>query len=174
VRPLELPPVVEAALDVVRPAAAARSIKLSARYDPRAAKVSGDPDRLQQVVWNLLSNAVKFTPEGGRVEVTLARDGSRAELTVSDTGVGIAPEFIPYVFDRFRQADPSPTRAHGGLGIGLAIVRHLAELHGGEVSAESAGEGHGATFRVRLPLLNEDGKTTRRAAPKKRATKAPK
>jgi PAS domain S-box-containing protein len=169
VQPLDLPPVVEAALDVVRPAAAARSIKLSARYDPRAAKVSGDPDRLQQIVWNLLSNAVKFTPEGGRVEVRLSRAGSHAELTVSDTGVGIAPDFIPYVFDRFRQADPSPTRAHGGLGIGLAIVRHLAELHGGEVSVESAGEGHGATFRVRLPLLNAGAKTDQREPRTKRA-----
>jgi PAS domain S-box-containing protein len=174
VQPLDLPPVIEAALDVVRPAAAARSIKLSARYDLRAAKVSGDPDRLQQIVWNLLSNAVKFTPEGGRVEVRLARVGSHAELTVSDTGVGIAPEFIPYVFDRFRQADPSPTRAHGGLGIGLAIVRHLAELHGGEVSAESAGEGHGATFRLRLPLLNAGAKSKRRpeaAGRERRATR---
>jgi PAS domain S-box-containing protein len=169
VQPLELPPVVEAALDVVRPAAAARSIKLSARYDPRAAKVSGDPDRLQQIVWNLLSNAVKFTPEGGRVEVRLARAGAHAELTVSDTGVGIAPDFIPYVFDRFRQADPSATRAHGGLGIGLAIVRHLAELHGGEVSAESAGDGHGATFRVRLPLLNASAKPDRREPRTRRA-----
>jgi signal transduction histidine kinase len=169
VQPLDLPPVVEAALDVVRPAASARSIKLAARYDPRAAKVSGDPDRLQQIVWNLLSNAVKFTPEGGRVEVRLSRAGSHAELTVSDTGVGIAPDFIPYVFDRFRQADPSPTRAHGGLGIGLAIVRHLAELHGGEVSAESAGEGHGATFRVRLPLLNASAKTSPREPRTRRA-----
>ncbi|HVG31369.1 MAG TPA: ATP-binding protein [Pyrinomonadaceae bacterium] len=172
VQPLELPPVVEAALDVVRPAAAARSIKLSARYDPRAAKVSGDPDRLQQIVWNLLSNAVKFTPEGGRVEVRLARAGSHAELSVSDTGVGIAPDFIPYVFDRFRQADPSATRAHGGLGIGLAIVRHLAELHGGEVSAESAGDGRGATFRVRLPLLNASANTERREPRPRRATAA--
>ncbi|MCA1631732.1 MAG: GAF domain-containing sensor histidine kinase [Acidobacteria bacterium] len=174
VQPLELPPVVEAALDVVRPAANARSIKLSARYDPRAAKVSGDPDRIQQIVWNLLSNAVKFTPEGGRVEVRLARVGAHAELTVSDTGVGIAPEFIPYVFDRFRQADPSPTRAHGGLGIGLAIVRHLAELHGGEVSAESAGEGHGATFRLRLPLLSANAKPDRRGPRTKRAAAAAK
>jgi PAS domain S-box-containing protein len=177
VQPLELPPVVEASLDVVRPAANARSIKLSARYDPRAARVSGDPDRIQQIVWNLLSNAVKFTPEGGRVEVRLARAGSHAELSVSDTGVGITPDFIPYVFDRFRQADPSTTRAHGGLGIGLAIVRHLAELHGGEVSAESAGEGRGATFRVRLPLLNDaNRKVSRRATrtTRARATKAPK
>jgi PAS domain S-box-containing protein len=154
VRPLELPLVIEAALDVVRPAAEARSIRLTADYDPQAARVSGDPDRLQQVFWNLLSNAVKFTPDGGRVSVRLARAGGHhAEVTVTDTGTGIDPKFLPYVFDRFRQGEHHMTRAHGGLGIGLSIVRHLVELHGGTVRAESDGEGRGSTFRIRLPLL---------------------
>jgi PAS domain S-box-containing protein len=161
-QPVDLSAVVEASLDVVRPAANARAIKLNARYDPRAAKVSGDPDRLQQVVWNLLSNAVKFTPEGGRVEARLTRVGTQAELSISDTGAGIDPQFLPYVFDRFRQADSTMTRAHGGLGLGLAIVQHLVELHGGTVSAESEGEGRGATFRIRLPLLATPTKPTRR------------
>jgi PAS domain S-box-containing protein len=164
VQPLDLRPVVEAAMDVVRPAAKARSIKLSARYDARVAKVSGDPDRLQQVVWNLLSNAVKFTPEGGRVEIRVGRIDSQVEIAVSDTGAGIAPDFLPYVFDRFRQGESHMTRAHGGLGLGLAIVRHLVELHGGTVAVESEGEGHGATFRIRLPLLN--------AKPKRRERKS--
>ncbi|MDT7602548.1 MAG: hypothetical protein QOF61_545 [Acidobacteriota bacterium] len=153
VQPLDLRPVIEAAMDVVRPAAKARSLKLSARYDARATKVAGDPDRLQQVVWNLLSNAVKFTPEGGRVEVRVARVDSQSELVVADTGTGIDPKFLPYVFDRFRQGESHMTRAHGGLGLGLAIVRHLVELHGGTVAVESDGEGRGATFRIRLPLL---------------------
>jgi signal transduction histidine kinase len=115
--------------------------------------VSGDPDRLQQVVWNLLSNAVKFTPASGEINVRLARVGTHAEVLVTDNGAGIAPEFLPFVFDRFRQGDATTTRQHGGLGLGLAIVRHLVELHGGTVEAESAGLGHGATFRLRLPLL---------------------
>src|SRR5213078_79343 len=113
--------------------------------------VAVDPDRLQQVVWNLVSNAIKFTPEGGRVDVRLECVDSHLELTVRDTGRGIAPEFLPYLFERFRQADPSSTRALGGLGLGLAIVRHLVELHGGTVEAESAGEGKGTTVRVRMP-----------------------
>jgi CheY-like chemotaxis protein len=117
----------------------------------RAPAVLGDADRLQQVVWNLLSNAIKFTPHGGEVWVGLARHAGHAEISVRDTGQGIAPEFLPHVFDRFRQADGTPTRAHGGLGLGLAIVRHLVELHGGTVEAASAGEGRGATFTVHLP-----------------------
>jgi CheY-like chemotaxis protein len=115
--------------------------------------VSGDAERLQQVVWNLLSNAAKFTPKGGKVQVQLRRINSHVEITVSDTGKGIAPEFLPYVFDRFRQADSSLTRAFGGLGLGLAIVRHLVELHGGAVQAHSPGEGRGATFTIHLPVM---------------------
>ena len=114
--------------------------------------MAGDPARLQQVVWNLLSNAIKFTPKGGRVDIRLQRAESHAELTVSDTGEGISADFLPYVFERFRQADSTTTRAHAGLGLGLGIVRHLVELHGGTVRAESAGLGHGATFIVCLPL----------------------
>jgi PAS domain S-box-containing protein len=152
VRPIELLPVIEAAMDAVRPAADAKSIKLQTQLDPLAGPVSGDPSRLQQVVWNLLANAVKFTNKGGRVEVRLERVDSHVELTVRDTGQGIAPDFLPYVFDRFRQADGSTTRLHGGLGLGLAIVRHLVELHGGTVRAESAGSEQGATFNVQLPL----------------------
>ena len=113
----------------------------------------GDPSRLQQVVWNLLTNAVKFTPKKGRVQVRLERVNSHVEIVVSDTGVGIAPDFLPYVFERFRQAEAGTTRKTGGLGLGLAIVRHIVEMHGGTVDAFSAGEGQGATFRVRLPLM---------------------
>jgi PAS domain S-box-containing protein len=152
VRPIELLPVIEAAMDAVRPAAAAKSIEIKTQLDPFAGPVSGDPSRLQQVIWNLLANAVKFTGRGGQVEVRLERAPAHIELTVKDTGQGITPEFLPFVFDRFRQADGSTTRLHGGLGLGLAIVRHLVELHGGTVKAESAGEGQGATFSVQLPL----------------------
>ena len=149
--PVHLPRVIEAVLDAVRPAAEAKRIELGVRYEPAAGTVSGDADRLQQVVWNLLSNAIKFTPAGGRVEVTLARAGDSAEIRVSDSGAGIRPEFLPYVFDRFRQADGATTRTHGGLGLGLSIARHLIELHGGTIAAESAGEGRGAVFRVTVP-----------------------
>ncbi|HEX8162400.1 MAG TPA: PAS domain S-box protein [Pyrinomonadaceae bacterium] len=153
VRSTDLVPVIEAAVDSVRPAAEAKGIRLQVILDRQSGPISGDPDRLQQVVWNLLSNAIKFTPKEGRVQVVLARVNSHLEVTVSDTGQGIPEEFLPYVFDRFRQADPTTTRTHGGLGLGLAIVRHLVELHGGSVKAESAGAGQGATFRVSLPLL---------------------
>jgi PAS domain S-box-containing protein len=153
VRSVELPLVIEAAIDAVRPAAEAKQIRLQTVLDPRAAPVAGDSDRLQQVVWNLLSNAVKFTPKGGRVQVRLERINSHVEVTVSDTGKGISADFLPYLFDRFRQEDGTPSRKYGGLGLGLAIVRHLSELHGGTVSAESAGEGQGAAFRVSLPLM---------------------
>ncbi|HKP86992.1 MAG TPA: PAS domain S-box protein [Blastocatellia bacterium] len=149
---VELPVVIQDAVDTIRPAINAKGIRLQAVLDPRAGPVSGDPSRLQQVVWNLLSNAVKFTPKGGRVEVRLERINSYVEITVSDTGKGISSEFLPYVFDRFRQADSSFTRVHGGLGLGLAIVRQLVELHGGTVEARSAGEGYGATFIVKLPI----------------------
>jgi signal transduction histidine kinase len=153
VRPVDLPAVIEAALDAVRPAAQAKSIELVPALDPAVGPAHGDPDRLQQIVWNLLSNAIKFTDPGGRVTIGLARAGDHAEITVIDSGQGIDPELLAYVFDRFRQADSSSTRSQGGLGIGLALVRTLTELHGGGVAAESAGIGHGATFRVRLPLL---------------------
>ncbi|MFL6255422.1 MAG: ATP-binding protein [Pyrinomonadaceae bacterium] len=151
-RPVELRALVQDAVESVRPAAEAKGVYLSTLLARDVGEVAADPDRLQQVMWNLLSNAVKFTPAGGRVEVELRREGLRNALRVSDTGEGIAPEFLPHVFDRFRQADMGTTRQHGGLGLGLAIVRHLVELHGGEVSAESAGRGLGSTFTLRLPL----------------------
>ncbi|HYP27575.1 MAG TPA: ATP-binding protein [Blastocatellia bacterium] len=153
VLPVDLGSVIEAAVDVVRPAADAKGIRLQLLLDSNAGPVSGDPERLQQVVWNLLSNAVKFTPKGGRVQVRLERVNSHIEIIVSDTGPGIDSDFLPYVFDRFRQADSSYTRKHGGLGLGLAIVRHLVELHGGTVSAHNRGDGQGSTFVVRLPII---------------------
>jgi len=152
-RPMRLASVTEAASEAMRPAAAAKNIRVVTSLDPRIELIWGDPERLQQVMWNLLSNAIKFTPEGGRVDVGLERGvDSHLELTVRDTGRGIAPEFLPHLFERFRQADASSTRALGGLGLGLAIVRHLVELHGGTVEAESAGEGKGTTVRVRMPF----------------------
>ena len=157
VMPVELPPVIEAAVDVIRPAAEAKNIRLQVMLDSNAGLVSGDPDRLQQVIWNLLSNAVKFTQKGGRVQVTLEQLDSHVLITVSDTGKGIAPGFLPYVFDRFRQADSSITRLHGGLGLGLAIVRQLVDLHGGSVQAQSPGEGQGATFSLQLPVIIAHG-----------------
>ncbi len=156
VRAVAPAPVVEAAVEAARPAAEAKSISLQVSLDSQAEDVAGDADRLQQVVWNLVSNAIKFTPHGGRVEVRLARALSHVEIAVSDTGQGIAPEFLPHVFERFRQQDGSTTRRHGGLGLGLAIVRHLVELHGGTVRAESPGEGLGSTFIVTLPLRTAD------------------
>ncbi|MGQ4646814.1 PAS domain S-box protein [Lyngbya aestuarii] len=152
VRQLELTPVIQAAIEVVRPAAEAKEIGINFCSESLIGIVSGDINRLQQVFWNLLSNAVKFTPQKGRVEVRLLLEKSRAQVRVTDTGVGISAEFLPYVFDRFRQADSARTRAYGGLGLGLAIVRHLVELHGGTVHAESLGIGKGATFIVELPL----------------------
>ncbi|MBV9659096.1 MAG: PAS domain S-box protein [Verrucomicrobia bacterium] len=153
VRPVDLGDVIHAALDTVRPAAEARGVRLQPLLDPRAGPVSGDPDRLQQVIWNLLTNAIKFTPRDGRVQVRLERANSHAEISVADTGQGIAPEFLPFLFDRFRQADSSTTRRHGGLGLGLAIVKNLVEMHGGTVGASSPGKGGGTTLTVRLPLL---------------------
>lgn len=153
VRPCQLVSIVEAAIDTVRPSADAKSIRLQSVLDPAAGPISGDSDRLQQVIWNLLSNAIKFTPKGGRVHICLERINSHVEIMVSDTGKGISTEFLPYVFDRFRQADSSSTRSYGGLGLGLAIVRHLVELHGGTVQVESPGEGLGTTFTVNLPLM---------------------
>ena len=153
VRHVDLSTVIAAAADAARPAAEAKNIRLQTLLDPQAGPISGDPDRLQQVIWNLLSNAIKFTDKNGRVQARLERVNSHVEITVSDTGKGIEPEFLPHVFDRFRQSDGSMTRRHGGLGLGLAIVRQLVELHGGTVSVDSAGIGHGATFIVNLPLL---------------------
>ena len=150
-RPIELAPVVDAALDAVRPAAAAKAIHLVEHTGFEGA-VLGDPDRLQQVVWNLLANAIKFTPANGRVEVGLARSGPSAVLTVSDSGEGIRADLLPFVFDRFTQGDSTVTRPHGGLGLGLSIVRHIVELHGGKVQAYSDGQGAGATFTVQLPV----------------------
>jgi PAS domain S-box-containing protein len=152
VRPLDLTELVHAAVDAIRPAAEAKQIALTVEVDRAAGRVIGDPDRLQQVIWNLVNNAIKFTPKGGAVGVTLARRQSSVELRVSDTGQGIEPDFLPYVFDRFRQADSTTTRRHGGLGLGLALVRHLVDAHGGEVHAESAGVNRGATFVVTLPV----------------------
>jgi PAS domain S-box-containing protein len=149
---VSLPAIIEAAIEAVRPAADARQIRLDSVIEPISEKVHGDAARLQQVLWNLLSNAVKFTPDGGRVHVVLARVESQLEVCVSDTGRGIAPHFLPHVFERFRQADSSAAREHGGLGIGLALVKEIAELHGGEVRAVSPGEGKGSTFTLRLPL----------------------
>ncbi|HJU57089.1 MAG TPA: PAS domain-containing sensor histidine kinase, partial [Pyrinomonadaceae bacterium] len=140
---VELASVVEAAIDVVSLAADAKGIRLQTTLDPKAGPVSGDRERLQQVMWNLLSNAVKFTPKGGRVQVRLARINSSVEISISDTGQGISPEFLPYVFDRFRQADQTTTRRQAGLGLGMAITKHLVELHGGTIRAESPGEGQG-------------------------------
>jgi PAS domain S-box-containing protein len=150
--PVSLRLVVQSAMDTVRPAAAAKGVRLEAELIEGAAQVKGDANRLQQVVWNLLSNAVKFTPREGAVHVRLAATGDQAEIVVRDEGRGITPEFLPHVFERFRQAENGGERGSGGLGLGLAIVRHLVELHGGTVLASSAGEGQGATFTVRLPL----------------------
>jgi len=153
-RRVSLLAVVTAAVDTVQQAAAAKQIRLRTALDPALDEVIGDQDRLQQVVWNLLANAVKFTPVGGCIDLRLSREAGAACLEVADTGIGIAPAFLAQVFDRFKQADGSEARAHGGLGLGLAIARSLVELHGGRIEADSAGEGAGATFRVRLPLAD--------------------
>jgi len=152
--PTEVGPVISSAVNSLRPAATAKEISIATHIENQAWPVLADVSRLQQVVWNLLSNAVKFTPRGGRIEISLARVEHDLELSVRDTGEGIEPEFLPYVFDRFRQADGTRTRRHGGLGLGLAIVRNLVEIHGGMVTAYSEGLGKGATFVVRLPLLD--------------------
>ena len=152
VQRFELATVVEAALDSVRPSADARSIAIRKTLDPDAGPLFGDPNRIQQVVWNLLSNAVKFTPRGGKIDVIVRKVESHVEIDVHDSGMGIDAEFLPHLFERFRQADSSTTRTHGGLGLGLSIVKQLVELHGGSVSAASLGSGQGATFRVNLPL----------------------
>jgi signal transduction histidine kinase/ActR/RegA family two-component response regulator len=153
IRPVEPFSFIEAAIETVRPAADVRGIRLDQLLDPAAGPIAGDPNRLQQVVWNLLSNAIKFTPRGGRVQIALQRADSNVEISVADTGIGIVPRFLPHVFERFRQSDASITRPYGGLGLGLSIVKHLTELHGGTVRAESQGEGCGSTFSVNLPLM---------------------
>ena len=153
VRPIELAPVVAAAIETLMPAANARGITVQTVLDPSAGPVSGDTDRLRQVFWNLVSNAIKFTPKGGRVTVRVTRVAQNVVITVQDSGVGISPQVMPHVFERFRQGDSSNTRNHGGLGLGLAVVRHLVELHGGQVAASSTGEGQGSTFTVTIPLL---------------------
>ncbi|HEX3359336.1 MAG TPA: ATP-binding protein [Tepidisphaeraceae bacterium] len=152
VQQMDLADAVRAAIETVKPAATTKEIRLQSVLDPLAHPVSGDPNRLQQVFWNLLSNSVKFTPKGGRVQVRLERVNSHVEVSITDTGQGIAAEFIPFVFDRFRQADASTTRRFGGLGLGLSIVKQLVELHGGSVRVNSPGTGKGATFAVALPL----------------------
>jgi PAS domain S-box-containing protein len=155
-QPVDLAPAIESAVETLRPAAHARNVTLTADLQASAGTVAGDAARLEQVVSNLLTNALKFTSAGGEVHVALSRRGDWAHLTVRDTGVGIRPDFLPHLFERFRQADSSSTRVHGGLGLGLAIVRHLVEVHGGRVHANSEGEGKGATFTVELPILSAE------------------
>ncbi len=165
VRQVEMEKVLQGAHDAVRPAAEAKAIRLETYIDPQAGRVAGDASRLQQVVWNLLMNAVKFTPRGGNVRLHLRAANSHVEIVVTDTGQGIAPDMLPHVFERFRQADSSTTRKHGGLGLGLALVKHLVELHGGTVQAQSAGQDQGATFIVTLPCTAPDSSITLRPPP---------
>jgi hypothetical protein len=155
-REIDLEPIVRAAIDVVRPAAEAKRISIEATIKAAGA-VRGDPDRIQQVLWNLLSNAVKFTPAGGRVSIRLRRAEGNARVEVTDSGKGISPQFLPHVFERFRQADATPQRLQGGLGLGLAISRQLVEMHGGAIRADSPGEGLGSVFTVELPLASTLG-----------------
>jgi PAS domain S-box-containing protein len=152
IRPIDLIAVIEAALEVVRPSAEAKGIQIHTQLNPLSAPTLSDPNRMQQIIWNLTSNAIKFTPSGGRVTIKLERVQTQVEIAISDTGQGISPEFLPHVFERFRQADATSTRKHAGLGLGLAIVRHLVELHGGNVQAHSDGDGKGSTFTVRIPV----------------------
>src|SRR5882724_7457505 len=158
-QPIELAPVIEAAINVVRPTAEAKGIQIETAFDSDPAVVSGDANRFQQVIWNLVSNAVKFTPSTGRVTVSLHQTDTEVQITVTDTGRGISADFLPFVFDRFRQADSTTTRQHGGLGLGLAIARHIVEIHGGTIRADSIGDGRGATFTVGLPLMDAMSKT---------------
>jgi PAS domain S-box-containing protein len=168
VQTVDLSAIVDDAVATIQPAADAKRVVVQRVIDPNVGPVSGDPGRLQQVVWNLVSNAVKFTPKEGRVHVRLERVNSHVEISVSDTGIGMRPDFLPFVFERFRQQDASTTRKTGGLGLGLAIVRHIVEMHGGTVQASSAGEGQGSTFSVRLPLMivQPDVRETRREHPR--------
>ncbi len=175
VQQIDLATVLLESVDTMRTSASGKGVRLQTVIDPLNASVSGDPNRLQQVFWNLLSNAIKFTPKGGRVQVLLERVDSHVEVTVIDTGEGIAPDFLPYIFDRFQQADASTTRRHGGLGLGLAIVKNLVELHGGTVRAKSGGLGKGATFIVNLPLMvfHPPPDPKRREHPKSRSRELP-
>ncbi|HEV7797387.1 MAG TPA: ATP-binding protein, partial [Pyrinomonadaceae bacterium] len=150
--PVDIASVINAAIDSVQLAIDSRELHLEVTLDPSARHTMGDANRLQQIVWNLLANAIKFTPSGGHIEVKVERAGGNLQLRVSDTGQGIGASFLPFIFDRFRQADGTTTRQHGGLGLGLAIVRQLVELHGGTIKAHSAGEGKGSTFTIKLPL----------------------
>lgn len=163
VQPTNLASVIEAAVDAVRPAAEAKGVQLTAMLD-HSVVVSADPDRLQQVIWNLLSNSIKFTGAHGRIDLQFERVEEQAQIVIRDTGIGISPDFLPYVFDRFRQADSTSTRYYGGLGLGLALVRHLVEMHGGTVQAESPGEGMGASFTVTLPVVSTATKGRRAPA----------
>ncbi len=156
VEPMDFAAIIAAAIESIRPAADAKDIAIDATLEPISEVTTGDPQRLQQIVWNILSNAVKFTPRGGRVQVTLARMGENVDIVITDTGEGIANEFLPYVFDRFRQAENTASREYSGLGLGLAIAKQLVELHGGNVCAISEGKGKGSTFIVRLPLAASD------------------
>jgi len=149
---VDLVSVIKESVQTIQPAADAKGVSLRTSMPLKIGQITGDPARLQQVVWNLLSNAVKFTPHGGRVEARLERVDPYIRITVNDTGKGISPDFLPYVFDRFRQADASSARRYGGLGLGLALVKYLVELHGGTIEAASEGEGQGATFKVTLPV----------------------
>lgn len=173
VEPLDLTSLIETSINAVRPAAAAKEILIETELLGASQLVAGDPNRLQQVFWNVFSNAVKFTPRGGQVTIQTRRVEEHIEIKVSDTGQGIKQDFLPYVFDRFRQADSSTTREHGGLGLGLAIVRHLVEMHGGAVRAESHGEGEGATFIVTLPLVCKRAGSSDEADEKAEAFAAP-
>src|SRR5262249_40960107 len=152
--PVDIEQVLQAAVDVIRPAADAKGIELRTLIEDHGNLVFGDTNRLQQVIWNLLFNSVKFTEGGGSIEARLSRVGNQVDISVTDTGIGIEPDFLPHVFDRFRQADSTPTRRYGGMGLGLAIVRHVVEMHGGSVSASSKGKGYGSTFKVRFPIAS--------------------
>ena len=154
IRSIDLRAIVQAALDVIEPGAAAKQVSVQVRFEDRTIPVNADADRLQQAIWNVLSNALKFTDGGGTIKVALTSEVSTATVVVSDTGQGIAPDFLPYVFDRFRQADGSTSRRHGGLGLGLALTRQIVELHGGSIGADSNGAGKGAEFSIRLPVAD--------------------
>src|SRR5579859_3818487 len=153
VQPVDLQDVVKTVVASVRHSAEAKDLGVQTVLDPKAGPVRGDPDRLQQCLWNLLSNAIKFTPKGGKIQVAVERAQSSVQISVTDTGEGISAEFLPHVFERFRQADASLTRRYRGLGLGLSIVKHLVELHGGSVQAQSPGKGRGATFVIELPVF---------------------
>jgi PAS domain S-box-containing protein len=175
VQPVDLATVLRDALATITPAADAKGVRLEPILEPHVGPVSGDPDRLQQVIWNLLSNAVKFTARGGRVQLRLQRVNSHVEVTVSDTGIGIREDFLPHLFERFRQGDSTTTRMHGGLGLGLAIARRIVELHGGRIEALSPGEGKGSTFRLKLPtmIVHAEVEPERRVHPRADARRAP-